>query len=135
LNAEDPTPQNRYDLTYSYHNSEYDDVIVKVPAMMLSNTALNVLEDSEETLSVHQIVNRFNLGKGFSADDSIIELEDGRIWLIPAYQNTFNVGDIISVFIENSSLAYLIKLVKIGGIEKEVLIPSKKLHTGFYQVF
>jgi hypothetical protein len=134
LDAEDPQPQNRYDFIYSYHNSEYDDVFVKVPALMLSNTSLDLFEDTEGTLSTHLITNKFVLPGAFSADDSIIELDDGRIWLVPTYQNTFNIGDSVSAYIENEDLTYLIKTVQIAGAKKEILMPSKRISKGFYQI-
>lgn len=134
LDAQDSQPQNRYEFIYSYRNSEYDDVYVKVPAFMLSNTPLDLIEDIEGALTTHLIANKFALPGGFSVDDSIIELDDGRIWLVPTYQNTFNIGDNVSVYIENEDLVYLIKTVQIEGSEKEILIPSKRISKGFYQI-
>lgn len=134
VDAENPQPENSYNFALFYNDSEMNTRRINVPAIMISNSPLEVLDETEGSLSSHQIANKFNLPGSFSVDDSIIELDDGRIWLIPTYQNTFNIGDIVSVFIENDDLVYLIKTVKVGGVEKEVLMPSKRLAEGFYQV-
>lgn len=130
IDAENPQPGNLYDFTYVITNSNLEDVTYSHSGFLLFDSLNATDNEPEGIVQSHLVVNVFSI-PGY---ESAILLENNQIWLIPNFQNTFKIGDEVEILKASKDLVYLVKQIKWGDTIKELLMPSKKLSNGIYQI-